>query len=176
MSETQVQISAQVRTDFGKGAARRLRREGRVPAVIYGRGSSVRHVSLPTREVTRALRLPRVVLLVDLGSEKLSVAPRDIQRDVVRQVLEHLDLVVIGSAEVAERAAQAEALAAAEAAAEEAGVDVAAAVALVAEAIAHGEDATAAAEHAVADVEQATEEAAAANAAVAAAEAAEAAE
>lgn len=111
----QVSITAENRSDFGKGAARRTRRAGRVPAVIYGRGSEPRHVSLPDHDLTLALRHPGLVLEVTLDGKTLLVAPRDVQRDPVKRVLEHVDLVLITKAEAEERV---EAGLAAEAAAE----------------------------------------------------------
>jgi large subunit ribosomal protein L25 len=155
VSDTQVHMSAVPRSDFGKGAARRLRRTGMVPAVIYGHGSDPVHVALDGHDLAKALRQPRVVLALDVDGTDYVCAPRDIQRDVVRQVLEHVDLVVIGKAEAQARAAAAEAIAQAEAAAEEAGVDVAAAVEAIEAAIAAGEDPEAAA---AAAIEQAVED------------------
>ena len=116
----QVSITAEPRSDFGKGAARRTRRAGRVPAVIYGRGSEPRHVSLPDHDLTLALRHPGLVLEVTLEGKTLLVAPRDVQRDPVKRVLEHVDLVLITAAEAEERveaglAAEAAAVAAHEA-------------------------------------------------------------
>lgn len=153
MSDTQVHLSAVARSDFGKGAARRLRRTGLVPAVVYGPGTDPIHVALDGHDLTLALKKPRVVFALEFEGAEYTCAPRDVQRDVVRQVLEHVDLVVIGRAEAKARAAAAEAIAHAEAAAEEAGVDVADAVAAIEAAIAAGEDpeaaAAAAVEHAV---------------------------
>jgi ribosomal protein L25 (general stress protein Ctc) len=99
----QVSITAEHRSDFGKGAARRTRRAGRVPAVIYGQGQELQHVSLPDHELTLALRHPGLVLEVTLDGKKHLVAPRDVQRDPVKRVLEHVDLVLITKAEAAER-------------------------------------------------------------------------
>lgn len=149
VSDTQVHMSAVARSDFGKGAARRLRRTGMVPAVIYGPGTDPIHVALDGHDLAQALRKPRVVLALTVDGVEHIVAPRDVQRDVVRQVLEHVDLVVIGRAEAKARAAAAEAIAHAEAAAEEAGVDVASAVEAIEAAIAAGEDPEAAAAAAV---------------------------
>lgn len=116
----QVSIKAEHRTDFGKGAARRTRREGLVPAVIYGKGTDPRHVGLPVRELTLALRHPGLVLEVELDGKKELTAPRDIQRDPVRRILEHLDLVLITAAEAKERIAEGKAAEAAAEAAHEA--------------------------------------------------------
>jgi large subunit ribosomal protein L25 len=99
----QVSIKAEPRSDFGKGAARRIRRSGFVPAVIYGQGTELRHVALPDHELTLALRHPGLVLEVEFEGKKQLVAPRDVQRDPVRRILEHLDLVLITKAEAADR-------------------------------------------------------------------------
>lgn len=149
MSDTQVHMSAVARSDFGKGAARRLRRTGLVPAVVYGPGTQPVHVALDGHDLAQALRKPRIVLALTVDGVEYTCAPRDVQRDVVRQVIEHVDLVVIGRAEAQARAAAAEAISHAEAAAEEAGVDVASAVEAIEAAIAAGEDPEAAAAAAV---------------------------
>ena len=74
----QVSIKAEPRSDFGKGAARRTRRAGLIPAVIYGKGTEPRHVSLPDRELTLALRHPGLVLEVTVDGKAELVAPRDV--------------------------------------------------------------------------------------------------
>jgi len=99
----QVAIKAESRSDFGKGAARRTRRAGQVPAVIYGKGEEPRHVSLPDHDLTLALRHPGLVLEVELDGSKVLVAPRDVQRDPVKRVIEHVDLVLLSKAEAADR-------------------------------------------------------------------------
>jgi large subunit ribosomal protein L25 len=122
----QVSITAVRRSDFGKGAARRTRREGRVPAVIYGKGTDPQHVSLPDHELTLALRHPGLVLEVTIEGKTLLVAPRDVQKDPVRRVLEHVDLVIVTKAEAAERVEAGLAAEAAAEAAHEAEVEAAA--------------------------------------------------
>jgi large subunit ribosomal protein L25 len=173
---TQVRLVAEPRSDFGKGAARRLRRSGRVPAVLYGSGSALTHVSLDDHDLTQGLRRPQVVFEIELAGDVTLAKPRDIQRDPVRQILEHIDLVVVSRAEAQARGAMAEAIRLAEELAVEAGIDPAAAVLAVQEAVANGEDATEAARHAVADVRAQAEAFAEASAAAEAAEEAEAAE
>ncbi len=163
-----VTIEAQPRSEFGKGAARRLRRSGAVPAVIYGDGNDVRHVSLPGHDLMLALKKPKVTLSVQLAGGSVTVAPRQVQRDPVRQVIEHVDLVVISAAEARERAAEAQALVQAEAAAEEAGLDPV----MVAEATIAGLEAGLDADAAIAQALEQVEEADRANAAAAAAAAA----
>ncbi|MGE3813499.1 MAG: 50S ribosomal protein L25, partial [Candidatus Nanopelagicales bacterium] len=108
----QVSIKAEPRSDFGKGAARRSRRAGLVPAVIYGHGQELRHVALPDHDLALALRNPGVVLNVEIEGDKVLVAPRDVQRDPVKRVLEHVDLVIVTKKEADAIAAEAEAHAA----------------------------------------------------------------
>ena len=151
------------RTDFGKGAARRIRREGQIPAVIYGSGSDVVHVAIPTRDLDLALRKPRVVFSMNVNGASVLVKPRDIQRDPVKRSLEHIDLVIIDKAEASDRQEMADAIAAAIHAADEAGMDSAAAVQAL--------DPTDAAAHAVSDAEHQADAYSDANVAQAAAEA-----
>jgi large subunit ribosomal protein L25 len=158
-----VALSAVPRSDFGKGAARRIRRGGAIPAVIYGEGTDLRHVALPEHDLDLALRRPRVVLEVAIDGSTVLVKPRDVQRDPVRRTLEHVDLVVITKDEAKERGAMADAIAAAAEAAAEAGIDAAAAIQALEEAVAQGEDPAAAAAHAVEDVEHQAEAFAEAN-------------
>ena len=92
-------MAASYRKDFGKGAARKLRAAGHIPAVIYGHGEDPTHVSLPGHETTLIVR--KANALIDLtvdGDEKL-VLVKDVQRDPVRQIIEHLDLVTIRKGE-----------------------------------------------------------------------------
>ena len=117
-----ISLTAEPRADFGKGAARRLRREGRIPAVIYGGHNEVVHVSLPGHETTLALRVPSATFEINISGTTTIVKPRDVQRDPVRRNIEHVDLIIIDAAEAREREARskvmvAEAEAAAEAAA-----------------------------------------------------------
>jgi large subunit ribosomal protein L25 len=149
---TKVQISAEPRSDFGKGAARRLRRSGHIPAVIYGSGMELTHVAIPEHDIDLALRKPRVVLSVSLDGTTYLTKPRDIQRDPVRRNLEHLDLVIITEREAAIRGNYADAVAKAEIAAAAAGYDAASVIMALEEAVARGEDPLEAVDHAVADV------------------------
>ena len=92
---SEVRISAEQRTEFGKGAARRIRRDNKVPAVLYGHGSDPRHISLPGHQLMMALKTQNVLLTLDLdGTEELAL-PKDVQRDPIRGVLEHVDLVLV---------------------------------------------------------------------------------
>jgi large subunit ribosomal protein L25 len=93
----EVRIDAEPRTEFGKGGARRTRRAGKVPAVLYGHGTDPRHISLPTRDFEHALRTDGANVLLDLqlaeGSEL--ALPKSIQRDPVRGIIEHVDLILV---------------------------------------------------------------------------------
>jgi large subunit ribosomal protein L25 len=93
----EVRISAEPRTEFGKGGARRTRRAGRIPAVLYGHGTDPRHISLPNREFEHALRTDGANVLLSLqvdGSAELAL-PKAIQRDPVRGGIEHVDLILV---------------------------------------------------------------------------------
>ena len=92
---SEVRLVAEPRSDFGKGAARRLRRAGQVPAVIYGAGSELQHVALPGHDLDLALTKPKVVIEVELAGKVTVTKPRDIQRDPVSRRLEHVDLIVV---------------------------------------------------------------------------------
>lgn len=155
---TTVALTAAARSDFGKGAARRVRRAGQTPGVIYGGEIDLLHVSFDTHELGLALRKPRVVLTVTLDGQTLLTKPRDVQRDPVKRTLDHIDLVVITEAEAKERSAMADAIASASEAAEEAGIDAAVAIQALEAAVAAGEDPEAAAAHAVEDAEHQAEE------------------
>ncbi|SDO38238.1 LSU ribosomal protein L25P [Klenkia soli] len=90
-------LAAETRTEFGKGSARRTRRAGRIPAVLYGHGQDVQHLSLPAREFAAALRNggTNVLLTVTLeGTEHLALT-KAVQRDPLTRVHEHVDLLVV---------------------------------------------------------------------------------
>ncbi|PFG37498.1 large subunit ribosomal protein L25 [Flavimobilis soli] len=94
-----IKLTATLRTDFGKGAARRTRREGLIPAVLYGHGTDPLHVSLPGHETFLALKHSNALFTIDVeGDEKLAIV-RDVQRDPVRQVIEHVDLLLVKKGE-----------------------------------------------------------------------------
>jgi large subunit ribosomal protein L25 len=97
---SEVRIAAEPRTEFGKGPARRTRRAGKVPAVLYGHGTDPRHISLPGHELMLALKSANVLLRVQGldGGEELAL-PKDVQRDPLKGVLEHVDLLVVKSGE-----------------------------------------------------------------------------
>jgi len=91
----EIKIAAKIRSEFGKGAARRARRDGQVPAVIYGHGEKPIHISLPAREVGVALKTSNVLLDIDLGSQVELTLPKSVVRDPLKGTLEHIDLILV---------------------------------------------------------------------------------
>ena len=115
-----VSIPVIERVEFGKGAARRLRREGQVPAVIHNHGAPVIHICVPSRELLRALRNKGVVFEFTLEGKVTLARPVQIQRDPLKDIVEHIDLLIVSRSEAVEIAEAAEVAAeAAEVAAEE---------------------------------------------------------
>ncbi len=96
----EVHIAATPRTDFGKGPARRERRAGRVPAVLYGHGAPPRHISLPGHDVLLALRTANVLIRLDglAGGSELAL-PKAVQRDPIKGSVEHVDLILVRQGE-----------------------------------------------------------------------------
>jgi len=92
---SEVRIKAEPRTEFGKGAARRTRRAGKVPAVLYGHGAAPRHISLPGHELMLALKSPNVLLNLAIDGRSQLALPKDVQRHPVRRHLEHVDLILV---------------------------------------------------------------------------------
>lgn len=95
-------IAAESRTTFGKGAARKLRAAGRIPAVVYGHGTEPVHISLPAHETALIIRRANSVLDLDLDGGPLMALVKDVQRDPVRQIIEHLDLIIVRTGEQVE--------------------------------------------------------------------------
>jgi len=91
----EVAIKGALRNEFGKGASRRIRRDGMVPAVIYGHGEKPTHISLPAREVGVAIKTSNVLLNIDLGEKQELVLPKSIVRNPLKGNLEHIDLIIV---------------------------------------------------------------------------------
>ena len=94
-------LVAEARSDFGKGAARRLRRDGKVPAVVYGHGITPIHIALDAHTLRLTLRKKVTSLEIVLNGKTETVAPRDLQIDPVTRGIEHVDLVYVTAAEAA---------------------------------------------------------------------------
>ncbi|MDK1348699.1 50S ribosomal protein L25/general stress protein Ctc [Streptomyces sp. 378] len=93
---SEVKISAATRTEFGKGAARRIRREDKVPGVLYGHGSDPVHLTLPGHDLLMALRTPNVLIALDIdGTSNELAIPKSVQRDPLKGFLEHVDLQLV---------------------------------------------------------------------------------
>lgn len=88
-------INGVSRTEFGKGAARRARRDGMVPAVIYGHGAKPAHIALPAIELGKALKTSNVLLDIVVDGKTELTLPKSIVRDAIKGTLEHLDLIIV---------------------------------------------------------------------------------
>ncbi|TBT82900.1 50S ribosomal protein L25/general stress protein Ctc [Propioniciclava sinopodophylli] len=100
MSSNEIKIAGTSRTEFGKGAARRARRDGLVPAVIYGHGSEPVHINLPGHETLLALRTANALLSITIDGGKQQLAlPKQVQRDPIKGFLDHVDLIVVRKGE-----------------------------------------------------------------------------
>ncbi|MEI6671054.1 MAG: 50S ribosomal protein L25/general stress protein Ctc [Actinomycetes bacterium] len=91
----EITINGTSRTEFGKGAARRARRDGLVPAVIYGHGEKPAHIALPARELGVALKTTNVLLDIVVDGKTELTLPKSIVRDAIKGTLEHVDLVIV---------------------------------------------------------------------------------
>jgi large subunit ribosomal protein L25 len=100
-------LVAEDRSDFGKGAARRLRRDGKVPAVIYGHGIAPIHVAFDAHTLRLSLRKKVTSLEILINGKTETVAPRDLQIDPVTRGIEHVDFVYVTAAEAASLAREA---------------------------------------------------------------------
>lgn len=100
---SEVRISAEPRTEFGKGGARRTRRAGKIPAVLYGHGEMPKHVALPAREFAAALRHGGINQLFQVevtdGTRSLAL-PKAVQRDPIRDTIDHVDLLIVRRGEM----------------------------------------------------------------------------
>jgi large subunit ribosomal protein L25 len=92
-------LVAELRTSFGKGAARKIRALHKIPAVIYGHGTEPQHVTLPGHEVALIIRKSNQVLELDIAGKSQLALVKDVQKDPVRQIIEHLDLIVVRKGE-----------------------------------------------------------------------------
>ncbi|MFO7689956.1 MAG: 50S ribosomal protein L25/general stress protein Ctc [Cryobacterium sp.] len=88
-------VIAEPRVKFGKGAARKLRVLGYIPAVIYGHGTTPVHVSLPEHRIGLLLRKANAILEIDVNGTKQRTLVKDVQKDPFLQIIEHIDLIVL---------------------------------------------------------------------------------
>ena len=99
MADESNKVAAELRESFGKGAARKIRAAGKIPAVIYGHGSEPLHITLPAHQVGLLLRKANAVLDLDVAGKGQLALVKDVQKDPVSQIIEHLDLILIRSGE-----------------------------------------------------------------------------
>jgi len=92
---SEVKLTAESRSEFGKGAARRLRRADKIPAVLYGHGTDPVHVTLPGHATMLALKQSNALLSLDLGGTPTLALPKDVQRNPIRGDIEHVDLLLV---------------------------------------------------------------------------------
>ena len=94
-TETDTKVVAELRENFGKGYARRLRKAGKIPAVIYGHGAEPVHIALPGHETMLAARNPNAVLSVDVDGTNHLTLIKDVQRHAIRPEIYHVDLLTV---------------------------------------------------------------------------------
>lgn len=92
-------VVAEVRTSFGKGAARKIRAVGKIPAVLYGHGTEPVHITLPGHQIALILRKANAVLDLDIEGTEQAALVKDVQKDPVLQIIEHIDLIVLRKGE-----------------------------------------------------------------------------
>jgi len=90
-----IKLAAEARTEFGKGAARRIRRANKIPAVLYGHGTDPLHITLPGHETMLAVRHSNALFTIELPETSEMAVVKDIQRDAVRGTIEHVDLLLV---------------------------------------------------------------------------------
>jgi large subunit ribosomal protein L25 len=98
-AEVSNHLVTEVRQSFGKGAARKIRAVGKIPAVIYGHGTEPQHVTLPGHEMSLILRKSNQILELDIDGKTQLALVKDVQKDPVRQIIEHIDLIVVRKGE-----------------------------------------------------------------------------
>ncbi|MBK8756853.1 MAG: 50S ribosomal protein L25/general stress protein Ctc [Actinomycetales bacterium] len=96
---SEIKLPAERRTAFGKGAARKIRRDHKIPAVLYGHGTDPVHITLPGHDTQMALKTANALLSIDLeGTAQLALA-KDVQRNPIKPIIEHIDLVIVRKGE-----------------------------------------------------------------------------
>ncbi|MFG2906361.1 50S ribosomal protein L25/general stress protein Ctc [Kitasatospora sp. NPDC048286] len=92
---SEIRIAAETRSEFGKGAARRARRAGFVPGVVYGHGHAPVHLNLPGHDLMMALKTPNALLVVPIEGKDEYVLPKAVQREAIKRTIEHVDLLLV---------------------------------------------------------------------------------
>ncbi len=102
MSSQTAQLVATARETFGKGVARKLRAAGKTPVVVYGHGAEPLHLSVETHPLSLIVRHANALIELDIDGKKQLVLVKDVQKNPVLQVIEHVDLVIINKGETVE--------------------------------------------------------------------------
>jgi large subunit ribosomal protein L25 len=92
---SEIRLEAQPRNEFGKGAARRARRDGLVPAVVYGHGTTPVHINLPAHALMLALKTPNALFTLPIDGKDEFVLPKAVQRDAIKRHVKHIDLLLV---------------------------------------------------------------------------------
>ncbi|HEX6352192.1 50S ribosomal protein L25/general stress protein Ctc [Actinophytocola sp.] len=94
---SEVRLAAEARTEFGKGAARRTRRAGKIPAVLYGHGSDPKHLALPALEFARVVREhgQNAVLTLEIDSNTELALTKTVTTHPIKNYIEHVDLLLV---------------------------------------------------------------------------------
>ena len=92
---SEIRLEAQSRNEFGKGASRRARRDGLVPAVVYGHGTDPVHINLPGHALMLALKTPNALFTLAIDGKDEFVLPKAVQRDPIKRSLKHIDLLLV---------------------------------------------------------------------------------
>lgn len=95
-------LSTEARDSFGKGVARKLRAAGRTPVVVYGHGTDPVHLSVETHPLSLIVRHANAIIELDIAGKPQLVLVKDVQKDPVRQIIEHVDLVIVTKGEKVE--------------------------------------------------------------------------
>ncbi|MGG7573375.1 50S ribosomal protein L25/general stress protein Ctc [Streptomyces sirii] len=95
----EIKLTAEVRTNFGKGAARQTRRENKVPGVIYGHGAEPKHIALDSHALMMALKTPNALLRLEFDGKSELVIPKAVQREAIRRFLVHVDFLAVKKGE-----------------------------------------------------------------------------
>ena len=95
MADDSNKVVAEARDSFGKGAARKIRAAGKIPAVLYGHGTDPQHVTLPAHQLSLILRKANAVLDLDIAGKSQLALVKDVQKDPVHQIIEHIDLIIV---------------------------------------------------------------------------------
>ena len=95
MADDSNKVVAENRDQFGKGAARKIRAAGKIPAVLYGHGTDPQHLTLPAHQMGLILRKANAVLDLDIAGTSQLALVKDVQKDPVHQIIEHIDLIIV---------------------------------------------------------------------------------